>query len=104
MFFGIFLVSMLFVPPSMPFMVPEAEADHGDVMAITTDKQIYVKGDDVEIFVTGSVTSSYIDNYPECGTSGTVYVWISGGASSYGGHAVPVSLSTSFLSICCIGR
>ena len=25
-FFGIFLVSMLFVPPSMPFMVPEAEA------------------------------------------------------------------------------
>ena len=25
-FFGIFLVSMLFVPPSIPFMVPEAEA------------------------------------------------------------------------------
>ena len=25
-FLGIFLVSMLFVPPSMPFMVPEAEA------------------------------------------------------------------------------
>ena len=25
-FFGLFLVGMLFVPPSMPFMVPEAEA------------------------------------------------------------------------------
>ena len=27
-FFGLFLVGMLFVPPSMPFMVPEAEASN----------------------------------------------------------------------------
>ena len=39
-FFGIFLVSMLFVPPGIPFMVPEAEAAYGEVPNPVTDLTI----------------------------------------------------------------
>ena len=36
-FFGIFLVSMLFVPPSIPFMVPEAEATTYTISVTNSD-------------------------------------------------------------------
>ena len=37
-FFGLFLIGMLFVPPSIPFMVPEASADSTYVHSVGTDK------------------------------------------------------------------
>ena len=39
-FFGLFLIGMLFVPPSIPFMVPEAEAQEADTTPPTIEFRI----------------------------------------------------------------
>ena len=38
-FFGIFLIGMLFVPPGIPFMVPEAEAEPHTATAQTPEEE-----------------------------------------------------------------
>ena len=45
-FFGIFLVSMLFVPPSIPFMAPEAEA-HSPQLYSTHQRWVSYGGEPV---------------------------------------------------------
>ena len=47
-FFGLFLIGMLFVPPSIPFMVPEAEATHATAgsMIETSISSEYTISDD----------------------------------------------------------
>ena len=56
-FFGIFLISMLFVPPSMPHVIPEAYAEDIDLLinSATMDMAVY-KIYDPEFPVTSTLT------------------------------------------------
>ena len=79
-FFGIFLAGLLFVPLSVSFMVPEADADHLMVTVTNAPGSSYVGCEEtnscflpstVTIDVGGTVTWENPDNVPHTVTSGT---------------------------------
>ena len=79
-FFGLFLAGLLFVPLSVSFMVPEADADHLMVTVTNAPGSSYVGCEEtnscflpstVTIDVGGTVTWENPDNVPHTVTSGT---------------------------------
>ena len=79
-FFGLFLVGLLFVPLSIPFMVPEADADNLTATVQNAPGSSYVGCEEtnscflpstVIIDVGGTVTWENPDNVPHTVTSGT---------------------------------
>ena len=79
-FFGLFLAGLLFVPLSVSFMVPEADADHHEVKVVNAPGSSYVGCEEtnscflpstVTIDVGGTVTWENPDNVPHTVTSGT---------------------------------
>ena len=79
-FFGLFLAGLLFVPLSISFMVPEADADHSTETVQNAPGSSYVGCEEtnscflpstVTINVGGTVTWENPDNVPHTVTSGT---------------------------------